>query len=463
MILFNKNLINKTPFYGIMEPFNERSFLLMESSIAFMIALQVILIALNAIFACAEIAIISMNDNKLAKMAGDDDKRAIRLQKLTNQPARFLATIQVAITLSGFMGSAFAAGNFSGLLVNALVKIGVPIPVSVLESISVVLITIILSFFTLVFGELVPKQIGMRKSESLALGMSGLISGISKAFSPIVWLLTVSTNGLLKLVGIDPNAEDDNVSEEEIRMMVDVGSEKGTIDHEEKEFIQNVFEFDDLSVEDIMTHRVDVIMLDIQDSMEEWKKIIYESRHNKYPVYDNSADKIVGILEAKEYFRLEDQSRESVMEYAVKPAYFVPDFIKADVLFGNMKKERHSFAVVMDEYGGMSGIVSISDLVEQLVGDLGEVNGEEEEDYIELLEEGVYKVHGSTMLSDIDEVTGLSLDNEDYDTFNGLIFNVLGCVPEDGKDIEVEVAGMKVKVVEIKEHQIESAIITIQK
>ena len=218
------------------------------SSIIFMILLQVVLIALNAVFACAEIAVISMNDNKLAKMASEGDKRAIRLARLTSQPARFLATIQVAITLSGFLGSAFAAENFSGVLVDWLVGLGVPISAKVLDSIAVVFITIVLSYFTLVFGELVPKQVAMRKAEPLALGMSGLISTIAKIFAPLVSFLTMSTNGVLRLMGIDPNAEDDEVSEEEIRMMVDVGSEKGTIDHQDREFIQNVFEFDYLSV-----------------------------------------------------------------------------------------------------------------------------------------------------------------------------------------------------------------------
>ena len=328
------------------------------------ILLQVVLICLNAIFACAEIAIISMNDNKLAKMADKGDKRAVRLVKLTSEPARFLATIQVAITLSGFLGSAFAADNFSGVLVDWIVELGVNIPIDVLDSVAVILITIILSYFTLVFGELVPKQIAMRKAEPLALGMSGLISGIAKAFAPLVSFLTISTNTVLRLFGIDPNAEDDEVSEEEIRMMVEVGSEKGTIDHQEREFIQNVFEFDDLSAEDLVTHRTDVVMLDLEDSMEQWKETIFNTRHTLYPICQDSADQIVGILNAKEYFRSEEKSREAIMQNAVSAPYFVPDTVKADVLFRNMKKERHTLAVVLDEYGGMTGIVTINDLVE---------------------------------------------------------------------------------------------------
>lgn len=435
----------------------------MESSIFFMIALQVFLIALNAIFACAEIAVISMNDTKLAKMAAEGDKRAVRLAQLTAQPARFLATIQVAITLSGFLGSAFAAENFSGVIVDGLVALGVTIPVKILDSIAVVVITIILSYFTLVFGELVPKQVAMRKAESLALGLSALISGIAKAFAPLVNLLTLSTNGILRLMGIDPNAEDDEVSEEEIRMMVDAGNEKGTIDNQEREFIQNVFEFDDLTARELATHRTDVIMLDLEDDMEAWKETIYNTRHTRYPICEGSVDKIVGILNAKEYFRLEKKEREEVMELAVIPPYFVPDTVKADTLFRNMKRDKRAFAVVLDEYGGTTGIITVNDLVAQLVGDVGDEDQEEEEVLIEYVGEDTWHVHGSALLDDVSEQLGVPLYCEEYDTLNGLVFHTLGSVPEDGTDIEVEVAGLHIKVTEIENHQVETAIVHVLK
>lgn len=429
------------------------------STIIFMILLQVVLIALNAVFACAEIAVISMNDNKLAKMAAEGDKRAVRLARLTSQPARFLATIQVAITLSGFLGSAFAAENFSGILVDWVIGMGVPISAEVLDSIAVILITIILSYFTLVFGELVPKQIAMRKAEPLALAMSGLISSIAKVFAPLVSFLTLSTNAVLRLFGIDPNAVDDEVSEEEIRMMVDVGSEKGTIDLDEREFIQNVFEFDDIFAEDIVTRRTDVIMLDLEDTMEDWKEIIYSARHTRFPICDGSVDKIVGILNSKEYFRLEDRSRENVLEQAVRPAYFVPNRIKADTLFRNMKKERQAMAVVLNEYGGMTGIITINDLVEQLVGDLSYDGEAEEVPLIEHIDDSTWKIHGSALLEDVSEALGVSFSCEEYDTFNGLIFQALGSVPEEGADIELEIDGLVIKVLEIKKHQVETALV----
>ena len=428
-------------------------------SILLMLGLQILLIALNAIFACAEIAVISMNDNKLAKLAQEGDKRAVRLARLTSQPARFLATIQVAITLSGFLGSAFAAENFAGMLSNWLVLgLGIPLPLETMHSISVVIITILLSYFTLVFGELVPKQVAMRKAEKLALGMSGLISGISKLCAPLVWLLTISTNGVLRLMGIDPNAQEEEAGEEEILMMVDAGNEKGTIDNEEREFIQNVFEFDNLPVEEIITHRTDVTFLYLEDSLEEWDQTIGQTRFTYYPICDETPDRIVGMLNAKIYFRIQEKTKEAVMEQAVTEAYVVPESLKADVLFRNMKKEHQQIAVVLDEYGGMSGIVTIKDLIEELVGDLEDDETEEElVEQIVQLEEGLWQVEGSVLLEELSEVLEMSLESEEYDTLNGLIFHHLGTSPE--VDAEVELEGLKISVSKMHNYQVETALV----
>ncbi len=435
----------------------------MENSILLMILLQVVFIALNAVFASAEIAVISMNDSKLAKLAAEGNKRAIRLARLTSQPSRFLSTIQVAITLSGFLGSAFASENFSDMLTDWLLSLGVPIPAKTLNTISMVVITIILSYFTLIFGELVPKRVAMRKAETLALGMATLLSTIAKLCTPIVAFLTLSTNAVLRLLGIDPNAEDDEVSEEEIRMMVDAGSEKGAIDHQEKEFIQNVFEFDDLTAGEIATHRTEITLLWLEESMEDWKNTIYNSRHTLYPICDESADDIVGILNAKDYFRLEDKSRESIMKNAVKPAYFVPENVKADVLFRNMKHTRNNLAVVLDEYGGMSGIITMNDLLEQLVGEFSDDETVEDEILpIEPIDSKTWKIHGSASLDDVSKALGVSLTYEDCDTFNGLVFGALGTVPQDGSVVEVETPELMIKVTDIQDHQVETAIVCLK-
>ena len=422
------------------------------------IVLQVVLIGLNAVFASAELAVISMNDAKLQKMAKDGDVRAKRLVSLTEQPAKFLATIQVAITLAGLLGSAFAAENFAGALVAAVQKTGVGISESVLKSAAVFLITLVLAYFNLVFGELVPKRVAMKKTESMALGMSGILTGVSKAFSPLVALLTVSTNGILKLMGIDPEDEEDVVSEEEIYMMLEVGNEKGTIDKEETQWIRNVFAFDDTSLEEICTHRVDVVALALEESMEEWNEIILQSRFTYYPVYDEDLDDIVGVLNTKDYFRLKDRSRESVLQYAVEKPYFVPEIMKADVLFRNMKKERKSFAVVLDEYGGLSGTVSLHDLLELLVGDIYE-----DEKEILPVSADTWKIKGCASLDDVVETLGISLPVEEYDTFSGYIFATLGKIPEDGTHFILEADGMEIHVEQIENHRVTEAVVLYKK
>ncbi|MBE6020900.1 MAG: HlyC/CorC family transporter [Clostridiales bacterium] len=341
-------------------------------SLAGQLILQLVLIICNAVFACAEIAVISINDNKVAKLAAEGDKRAVRLARLKNKPAQFLATIQVAITLSGFMGSAFAADNFAKRMTDKFISMGMDAPADVISTISVVFTTLILSYFTLVFGELVPKRLAMKKAESLALVMSSMITVLSKLFAPVVWLLTKSTNAILRLMRIDPEAEEAEVSEEEIILMVDAGSEKGTIAKDAQEIIENVFRFDDIAVGDIITHRKDVKVLWMDENDEEWRCTIDDNTHSLFPVCAKSKDDIVGILSAKKYYRLRDKSRENILRYAVRGAYYVPETVKADVLFRNMKKTKNRLAVVLDEYGGMRGIVTINDLVEELVGDFNE-------------------------------------------------------------------------------------------
>lgn len=340
------------------------------TTLAWQLILQVVLIALNTIFACAEIAVISAKDAKIAALAQEGNRRAIRLERLTSQPARFLATIQVAITLAGFLGSAFAADNFSEALVDWMITLGVKLSPQVLDTIAVVLITLILSYFTLIFGELVPKRLAMKNAEKLALAVSGLVTVISVVFKPIVSLLTASTNGMLRLLRVDPDSEEDVYSEEEIRMMATAGSQQGTIGEEENEFIQNLFEFDDQRAEEFATHRTKMSVLWADGSTDDWEREIFSSRHSLYPVCRDTTDKVVGILDIKDYFALPERSAEAAMSQAVKEPYFVPDSIKADVLFKRMRDERIRIAVVLDEYGGVTGIVTLSDILELLVGDL---------------------------------------------------------------------------------------------
>lgn len=436
----------------------------MTSSLAWLLILQSGFIFLNAIFASAEIAVLTMNQNKLAHLAAEGDKRSVRLMKLLNQPSGFLATIQVGITLINLLSSAVATENFSDRLVNWFISRGFGIPAPVVNMLSVVIITLLLTYFTVLLGELIPKRIALKQTEKIALGMSGLIYTISKAFRPAVWLFTVSTNGLMRLFGIDPNAQEEENAEEEIRLILDAGKEKGTILPDEQAMIHNIFEFNDISAAEIMTHRTEVSILWLEESDEQWEDTIYGSRHSIYPVCSDSPDNVIGVLYAKDYFRLKERSREEVLQKAVRPAYFIPETIKADTLFRNMKKTRNHFAVVVDEYGGMSGIITINDLLEQLVGDLeDDISAPREEPPIERIDSNTWRIHGTVPLSKVAAELQVDLPVEEYETFAGFVFGLLGSIPPDGSTPQLEEFDLTIKVTEIKDHRLESAVVYLNK
>lgn len=415
------------------------------------IILQLALIALNAVFACAEIAVLSMNENKLSKLATEGNKKALKLQKLTSQPARFLATIQVAITLSGFLGSAFAADNFSAILVDWLMSLNTPIPEATLDTIAVIVITIVLSFITLVFGELVPKRVAMKKTESLALALSGTVSFISKAFSPLVWLLTASTNGVIRLFGIDPNSEDNEVSEEDIRMMAVAGTEKGVINKYENEMIQNVFEFNDIYIDQIMTHRTEMVVLLKEESIEEWQKTIKNSNHIYYPICSKTADQIVGVLDTRKFFRLENRNMQEVMDKAMDKPLFISAHVKANDLFRTMKKSKQYFAIVIDEFGGTDGIVSVNDLIEELVGEFDCIHNE-----IVKTDDNSFNINCNVELTKAEKELKVKFNSEAI-TLNGWIIEHLGYVPK--KKYEFEYEGYIFKVENSNEKQVISVIV----
>lgn len=436
------------------------------AKIIWQIILQVILIFLNAVFACAEIAVLSINENKLDKLSAEGDKKAKRLKKLKSNPAKFLATIQVGITLAGYLGAAFAADSFSDLLINKFVEIGLKDSlVPLIKTLCVIAITLILAYFSLVFGELVPKRLAMKKAEKLALFMSKMVYVLSKIFAPIVWLLTVSTNGVLRVLGINPNSSDVDISkaEEEIRLMVDAAGASGGIKENAKEMIQNIFEFDDLMVSEIMTHRVEASLLWLEDDVKEWEKTIFSETHTYYPICSESVDNVVGVLNTKLYFRLgPNPTKEKILDVAVKPPFFVPETVKADKLFSNMQATHNRIAIVMDEYGGFSGLVTMNDLLQELVGDFEEEPEEVAIPQIIQIGEKTWRVLGETELDEINKELGLPVNNEDgIETLNGLVYDLLGYIPEDGSlPPALEYNGITITVDKVDNRNIVSAVLT---
>ncbi len=395
--------------------------------------LQFALIGLNAFFACAEIAVISVSDARLAQLMEQGNKKALRLGRLKSDSASFLATIQVAITLSGFLGSAFAADSFSEIITDALVG-KIPLSASAIDSLSVILVTLILSYFTLVLGELVPKRLAMKRAEKLALSMSGIIGTIAVCFKPVVAMLSFSTNIVLRMFGIDPNAEEETEYENDIKDLVDQGNRTGEIDSDEREIIHNLFEFDDITVGELATHRTDLTVLYLEDSMEDWHKTIIENRYSHYPICGETTDDIVGVLDVKDYHSIDVKTRAAVMKNAVEEPLFVQEGMKADALFRQMKKSKKHFVIVLDEYGGVSGIATVNDVVAQIVGDYDE-QAEEVPDIVDV-SSNVYDIIGSTPIGDAAKELGIELPIDEYDTFGGYIMSLFETVPDDG---EVEV------------------------
>lgn len=422
--------------------------------------IQIVLVSLNATFASAELAVISMNETKLKMMREDGDKRAKKLYFLTEQPAKFLATIQVAITLAGLLGSAFAADSFAGPLADFLGSHLKGVHGSILNTVSLVIVTLILSYFTLVFGELVPKRIAMKKSEFLALKMSGMLYGVAKVFAPLVWLLTKSTNGVLRLIGIDPKEEEEQVTEEEIRMLLGEGSAQGNIDLEETNMIENIFAFDDIDVEQICTHRTDMVSINKADDIAVWDETIYQSHHTFYPMYEGERENIVGILNTKDYFRLKDRNKKTALKNAVSVPFFVPESMKCNVLFQHMKNKRNYLAVVLDEYGGLTGIITLHDLVEELVGNLYDLQEEVQPQDIEQLNENSWIIQGAADISDVNKVLKVDLPEEDYDTFGGYILKEIDRIPNDNESFKVETPELTIKVVTVTNHRIVKTITT---
>ncbi|MBR0413098.1 MAG: HlyC/CorC family transporter [Eubacterium sp.] len=425
------------------------------------IIILLILIFLNAVFASAEIAVISMNDARLRQLTSEGNKKAVRLSKLTDQPSRFLATIQVAITLAGLLSSAFAADSFSKPIVDALITAGVSVPKHVLSNVILVVITLILAYFNLVFGELVPKRIAMKRAEQMALGMSGMLYGVSVVFKPIVWILTASTNLVLRIFGINPDENDEKITEEEIRMLLSQGSEQGTIKEYENEIIQNVFEFNDTTIEQICTHRRDVDLLDCADTIEQWNRIINETRHSFYPLVRDNNENIIGILDTKDYFRLNKKTKRTVIANAVDEPVFVPEGMSAYRLFKQMKSSRKYFAVIVDEYGGFEGVITLHDLMEALVGDMHDIDEGKVTNDIQPLTEDSWRIKGSADIAEVSHTLGLDLMNEDmYDTFNGYVCDVLQRVPNDGEVFTCETDDLTIAVKSVRNHMVNTAIVT---
>lgn len=411
-------------------------------------------------------AVVSLNEKKMEKLAEDGNKKAAKLLKMLQNPDRFLSTIQISITLAGFLGSAFAADNIASRLTHWLYY-GVgftSLGEQALDVLCVIVITLVLSYFTLILGELVPKRIAMKNPEKAAMRLCSVVRFFAVIFRPAVWFLSVSTNLVLKMLRIDPKHQDEEVTEEEIRLMVESSEEDGNIQSDEKEMIENIFEFNNTTASDIMTHRTEMSAIEINDSFEDIINTINETGYSRFPVYENDIDNIIGVLSTRRFLlNVCEQSPKTLKELIFEPN-FVPESVRADLLFRDMQEKKTHMAIILDEYGGTAGLVTMEDLIEQIVGNIYDETDEQfEDEEIEEIGENLYRMDGSVALDTVEDALDIDFPPEDDDlsTLSGLIFSRFTTIPADGETPELTIDRLHIKVEEITEHRVVSAVVEL--
>ncbi|MBQ5808909.1 MAG: HlyC/CorC family transporter [Clostridia bacterium] len=414
------------------------------------IIIMLICLAFSAFFSATETAFTSANQTKLKNMASEGNRRAARVLRMSENYDKLLSAILVGNNVVNILLSSTATLWFVDLLVNTSYA-------SAASAISTAVITIIV----LLFGEISPKSLAKEKPEKFAMAVAPLLAFIILILTPINFIF-ILWKKLLNLV-FKPG-EVDTVTEGEVLTLIDEAHEDGSIDEYNKELIENIFDFDDLTAAEIATHRTDLTTLAKDGTDEEWEDVIQHNRFSRIPVYGEDVDDIIGVLDTREYFRMEDKSREKVLENALRPAYFVPESVKADVLFRNMKKNKESMAIVLDEYGGVFGVITFTDLVQCLVGDFSEDEDEGEAlDSIVMLEENVYQLNCPVPVSEVEETLGIKLEDCDSDTFGGFVLGLYGSIPDDDTTFELETDDLFIKVLSIKDHRIEAMTVTLKK
>lgn len=418
----------------------------------YQIIILFILILFNAYFAAAEIAYISINESKINKMSKEGNKRAKQIEEMLKNPSKFLATIQIGVTLAGFLSSAFASDAFANQLAYGLNRLFSNIDFELLKGFSIVFITIILSFFTLVFGELVPKRLAMKYYEKIAFATISQVKIISKITAPFVKLLTYSTNMVSRIFGVK-ESEKEIVTEEEIKMLIDEGQEKGAIEKEEKELLNNVFEFNDIIVSEIMTPRTDIFAIEINDDISKMLNEIDEYKYSRIPIYEETIDNIQGVLFVKDILKVLKDGKKLEARNIMRTPYFVPESKEIDKLFRELQKSKQQMAIVIDEYGGTAGLVTMEDIIEELMGNIFDEYDEEEIDY-KKIDENTYLVSGNASLYEIKKIMGVEIPEGDYETLSGFLLEKLGRIPNENEDIVIEDGKLTFKIEDFEDKRI---------
>ena len=416
------------------------------------IIILIVLILLNAYFAATEIAFISINKTKIEKQANEGNKKARKIEKMLEKPSEFLATIQIGITLAGFLSSAFASDAFANILAPSLNKIFPMLSIQILKGISIVLITIILSFFTLVFGELVPKRLAMKYYEKISFSSINAIKFLSVITAPFVKVLSYTTNAISKIFGID-EAEKEIVTEEELKMLIDESEENGAIKQEEKEMIHNIFEFNDITVYEVMTHRTDVYAIEINSDINDIIKDLDDYKYSRIPVYEETIDNIKGILFVKDLLKYLHAKKTVKIKNIIREAYFVSENKPINELFKNLQKSKMQMAIVVDEYGGTAGIVTMEDLLEEIVGNIFDEYDEIENDYTKI-DDNTFLINGNVSINNLKKILQTDIPEGEYETLSGYLINILGRLPKERENTIIETKQVNYKIEKCEDKRI---------
>ena len=427
-------------------------------SLGLNVLLIFIFLLLGSVFSGTELALVSLRGSQIEQME-QEDARGAKVAKIARDPNTFLSTVQIGVTLCGFLSASFGASSISPYLIPVVEGWGVPTGIA--GGLVNIVLTLIISYCSIVISEMVPKRIAMKKTEAVARFTVGAVTSVAAVFRPVIWLLSKSTNGVLRALHIDPKADEEDVSEDEIRMMVDLGEERGAIESNEKELIDNIFEFNNTTAEDVMIHRTDMVMLWVEDTREEILATIRSSGLSRFPVYEENADDIIGILSTREYLLNAQAEAPKPMRELLRPAYFVPESVRTDVLFRDMQSKKVHMSIVVDEYGGTSGLVTMEDLLEEIVGNIYDEFDPQEEKDIEKVGDNLWRVAGSCELERVAEATGVQFpEDEESDTLGGLVFAQLSFIPEDGSQFTVDACGLHIEVQSFNERRVEWALVS---
>lgn len=425
--------------------------------------LQVLFICISGFFAAAELSILSLNEADLRHQVEEGDRKALCLEKLLRRSGRTRTTVQLCITLAGLWGAGFAA-----------LGLGMPLAAWALEHwaltgsaagtarvLCLVLTVLVLALVHLVFGYMIPRRVAVHRGPAVARFTCTVVSALSAVLLPLTALLDLLAGLFLRLIHIDPNADRPPVSEEGIRRLVDIGEEKGAIETEEKEMIENIFEFNNMTAADVMVHRTDMVMLWAEDTQDEIEKTIEESGLSRFPVYEEDADDIIGILSTREWLINARKPQPKPLRQLLRTPYFVPQSVRTDLLFRDMQSKKTHMAIVVDEYGGTAGLVTMEDLLEEIVGNIYDEFDPQEDQEIIFLGENRWRVAGSADLEELFETLGMEMPKEEEsETLGGLVYAQLSVIPEDGSHPEVDIYGLHIRVEELSERRVEWATVT---